>query len=966
MKEAREKLAFDVFLSHNGKDKRAVRALAALLTEHGLKVWLDEERLIPGHPWQVLLEEGIRISSTGAVLVGSDGLGPWEDEEMRALLQFAATEKKPVIPVLLPGAPEKPDLPLFLSNRTWVDLRDGFGKEGIDKLIWGITGEHPDRRPGPPPRSEPIISVTRLRHGAEHLVGREEELARLDAAWHDPKTHIVTIVAWGGVGKTALVVEWMARMARDGWAGAERVFDWSFYSQSTREQGAPSADAFVAAALEFFGGDEGKRLAASPASPWDKGARLAQAIAQGRTLLVLDGVEPLQYSPGPLGGRLKDPALEAMLKGLAQQNPGLTIVTTREPLENLAFFRDTTSPQWSLEHLSVDAGKELLFQIGVRRAGNAQIRANDKELKDATREVSGHALTLQLLGRYIAKARNGDVRKRSLVRFAKADAKIQGGHAFKVMAAYEKWLAKGGEDSPRQLAILRLLGLFDRPADAGCLIALRQEPTIVGLTEPLVSLSDDDWNYTLSNLVECGLISSSEDQSQTPGRQFRIDCHPLIREYFAKKLSKENPDAWRAAHRRLYEYLRDSTPDKPQPTLDDLQPLYQAVVHGCQADLHQNACDEVFAGRIRRHNEKYSWKKLGAFGADLGAIACFFEQPWVQPSPALAEDTQAWLLNAAAFRLRVLGRSTEAIEPLRAALQMRLRQADSKNIAISANNLSELELTMGEVDSAVRDAEKAVEFADHSGEGWQSVVKRTTLANAMHQAGRRDNALTYFREAEILQAKALPGYPLLYSMAGFRYSDLLLATPEHAAWQRAIDFRPEGCSSETAETILLQFCYEVKRRATTASEWRKLPTWNSTYHSLLDIALDHLALGRAALYRAILEKSEVRSAKPEVDQAVAGLRRAGQQDYIPHGLLTRAWLRFLEDDAASTRADLNEAWEIAERGSMRLHMADIQLHRARLFHDKDALAEARKLIGQCGYHRRDEELADAEAAAKNW
>jgi hypothetical protein len=68
---------------------------------------------------------------------------------------------------------------------------------------------------------------------------------------------------------------------------------------------------------------------------------------------------------------------------------------------------------------------------------------------------------------------------------------------------------------------------------------------------------------------------------------------------------------------------------------------------------------------------------------------------------------------------------------------------------------------------------------------------------------------------------------------------------------------------------------------------------------------------------------------------------------------------------------------------MRLHMADIHLYRARLFHGvkpypwdknpdgkprgpKDDLAAARKLIEQCGYWRRKEELEDAEAAAKFW
>jgi hypothetical protein len=63
---------------------------------------------------------------------------------------------------------------------------------------------------------------------------------------------------------------------------------------------------------------------------------------------------------------------------------------------------------------------------------------------------------------------------------------------------------------------------------------------------------------------------------------------------------------------------------------------------------------------------------------------------------------------------------------------------------------------------------------------------------------------------------------------------------------------------------------------------------------------------------------------------------------------------------------MDEAWQIAERGSMKLHMADIHLHRARLFRDKSELSKARALIEACGYWRRKEELEDAEAAARDW
>jgi hypothetical protein len=163
------------------------------------------------------------------------------------------------------------------------------------------------------------------------------------------------------------------------------------------------------------------------------------------------------------------------------------------------------------------------------------------------------------------------------------------------------------------------------------------------------------------------------------------------------------------------------------------------------------------------------------------------------------------------------------------------------------------------------------------------------------------------------------------------------------------------------------------------------------------MALDHLTQGRAALFQAILEGSSPAAAHASLQAAVDGLRRSGNIDYLPRGLLTRAWLRSLTGSGTgpeSAQSDLDEAWEIAERGSMRLFLADIHLYRARLFGagvwglgsgvsglgsgerkypwdthpdgsprgPQDDLAAAEKLINQCGYHRRDEELADAKRA----
>jgi hypothetical protein len=135
--------SFDCFLSHNSKDKSAVRALKLALEEQDVRCWLDEEQLRPGLPWQSLLEQGIKGAASVAVCVAADGIGPWEDEEMRAALTLAVRDGRPVIPVVLPGAPVQPELPLFLTNRTWVDLRGGLGGAGLARLVWGITGRPP-------------------------------------------------------------------------------------------------------------------------------------------------------------------------------------------------------------------------------------------------------------------------------------------------------------------------------------------------------------------------------------------------------------------------------------------------------------------------------------------------------------------------------------------------------------------------------------------------------------------------------------------------------------------------------------------------------------------------------------------------------------------------------------------------------------------------------------------------------
>ena len=712
-------------------------------------------------------------------------------------------------------------------------------------------------------------------------------------------------------------------MAADNYRGAERVFGWSFYSQGAAEGRQVSADQFIAAALAWFGDEDPTK-----GSPWDKGERLAELIKQQRTLLILDELEPLQNPPPVETGKIKDPGLTSLLRELARQNPGMIVITSRLSVDDLKDFlirpplqgRDGvgSAMEIDLENLSPEAGAEYVAHLGVD--------GTDEERQEASKDFAGHALALTLMGSYLKVVHHGDIRKRREIPHV-MDEQKQGAHAA-VMELYEQWL-KGKPE----LDILRLMGLFDRPAAGGALEALRKEPAIEGLTDALQKLSDANWKYAINNLRELRLIAQED-----PHQPDALDCHPLLREHFGEKLKANNPNAWGEAHSRLYEYYKSSTKEFPD-TIEEMTPLLAAVLHGCQAGKHQEAFDEVYWRRIQRGNEYFNVKKLGAFSSDLSVLSNFFSLPWRQPIATLSENSRGFILNQAGFDLRALGRLLESTQPMQVALEMRISQKDWGNAAINASNLSELTLTLGDLPQALSHAQRSIELADRSGEAFWQMANRTVLADALHQVGRIAEAEAAFREAEEMQKKYQPEYPFLYSLQGYQYNDLLLSRGD---------------------------VQEVQGRIGKTIDIAKRNGW------LLDVALDSLSLGRTYLFQLQQEpnKSLTNSAKYFAD-AVDGLRQAGQQDELPRGLLARAQFYRRTGALDNAQKDLYEAFIIATRGGMRLYEADCHLEYARLALAKNDKDEARKhgqiakdMINKMGYHRRDKEVEEIEMSLR--
>ncbi|MFN7929263.1 MAG: TIR domain-containing protein [Blastocatellia bacterium] len=174
---------YDVFLSHNSADKPFVEQLAARLADEArLTVFLDKWHLVPGDPWQEALEEALDASRTCVVFLGPNGLGPWENEELRAALDDRVRNQEfRVIPALLPGAdPQNREaVPRFLRRLMWVDFRSGWSdQEAFERLVAGIRGHAPGRThssPYNPVPEPPRLPAVRLPSLLPYLCNRSEQ-----------------------------------------------------------------------------------------------------------------------------------------------------------------------------------------------------------------------------------------------------------------------------------------------------------------------------------------------------------------------------------------------------------------------------------------------------------------------------------------------------------------------------------------------------------------------------------------------------------------------------------------------------------------------------------------------------------------------------------------------------------------------------------------------------------------------
>src|SRR4051794_30207223 len=164
-----DRFTYDVFLSHNSKDKPRVRKLAEDLRDAGLRVWFDEWVLKPGDDIYLAIERGLEAARTQVVCLSPAALeSKWVTlERSTVLFRDPTNAGRRFIPLLLADC----ELPDALRRYKYVDYR-WETKAAFAELLASCRFEaapappapkvRPTKKPTQPPEQAKPLAVLEL------------------------------------------------------------------------------------------------------------------------------------------------------------------------------------------------------------------------------------------------------------------------------------------------------------------------------------------------------------------------------------------------------------------------------------------------------------------------------------------------------------------------------------------------------------------------------------------------------------------------------------------------------------------------------------------------------------------------------------------------------------------------------------------------------------------------------------
>ena len=580
--------------------------------------------------------------------------------------------------------------------------------------------------------------ITKWVHGGnpgESFVGRTSELARLDRWAHDTKVKLIGVTAWGGIGKTALVTEWLVR--RD---GAEQrkvrgVFAWSFYEINSVERWAQALLDWVESGFDVR--SEFRDLA----------DQVLDVLMRIPILIMLDGLEVIQdWTQGSHFGILFDGNLRSILTGLCHSTSNsLAVLTSRFPFADVQQFDGGAARMLEVPSLTPKEGAEVL------RFGAGWLPEN--ELMDLSREVNGHALALEVLAGALATHPSAtDLEAlRTELRKAEIDKRVT-----KVLNFYARNL------SSAQRVLISIIAMFPRPVPVDAILALGENEAFgMALKGWTTSIVERTVRQSLN-----GLLAWYGDET--------VSAHPLVRDAFKESIMSP------ARAREVSSIQLRKVPFGEIVSREHALVLVESIEILLDADLWGEA-DALYRSRTGNSG---IWRKLAEARLGQRCGTAFVATPYrmQQCTEQLNDDRLCYYLNTAGLFGLHAGDLQGSLHYLRAAVESSRQRSDrEREFSVTLGNLAECLIYCGDTESARAAAMEATSIAAHvsysnkyGSPSPELVVMDAYLAAALDLGGKSVAAERSFSAAN--QRMLEMRNSRLYSMWAAWWADFLLRT----------------------------------------------------------------------------------------------------------------------------------------------------------------------------------------------
>lgn len=551
------------------------------------------------------------------------------------------------------------------------------------------------------------------------------ELDQLCDWWRSGGAGICALIGIGGAGKTAIVERFLRRLPGvfpkaekipedDSLFPPEGLFVFSFYD-------VPNPDSFFAELGLWLGGLVGDKSAKTPSYEQTR-VSLQQA---GPGLMVLDGFEKVQ-DDGTHGGvpgqiidrRLSDFIIRAAT-GLFPQHS--IVITTRVPIAEL---EEELPPQYKaipIGQINLKASIALLRKRGVT--------GSDVKLRQIAKESGSHALTVDLVGGYIAEFGSwtdfklGTAKELRKVLIKERDAQrrhvLRQGYKFARIA--ERYRDSLNNTDPAALSLLERVCLFRIGVDSKILAAI-----FIGTGKEAISgtalskLNKKELKAKLDLLVEMRLLEAREAKiSWTKyGKKNRIvyTVHPAVREGFLKGMDSDIAKLGHEAARKelMTSLLGFQTTSKYPYDSMTLDLLEEIVYHTLRAGLPNEAWD-IYWDRIGGYRNLL-WR-VNAYSRGERICRAFAGGRTAENAPLpkrLVRSTQTIFINEWALYLQALGQLNAARNCVKRAIRIYLRRKNRINASICNRNLADILLLSGHLKQALSAANRAIKLARYS------------------------------------------------------------------------------------------------------------------------------------------------------------------------------------------------------------------------------------------------------------